>query len=426
MGELEDAIARAVISAYNALPAKSKPKPRPDATEWVPLSGVVLETGEGEVVCAALGTGMKCLPHSKIPLAKGLVLHDCHAERVLWCIVIAIRAFNCFIIEECFKLASNSTYTSQFVRRRSPEDVTEDSPQPFTIRSNVKVHFYSSEAPCGDASMELTMSAQSDATPWALHTTTAASHTPATITTTTSPTPLTPTTTLLRGRGYFSSLGTVRTKPGRADSPPTLSKSCSDKLSLRQCTSLLLTPAALLVSPHHAYTSTVVLPETEYSATAVQRAFSASGRMAPLTGRGWRGGYEFRPFTVRTTGMVFGCSKKEAERATPRRAVGSNVTAVWVRGAGSETLIGGVLQGRKQWAGVAGASRVCKARVWKAVSVVAGVLGEKGLVGAVRAETYEGVKRGVWMAERRRVKEETRKVLGGWERNGGGEFGMME
>jgi hypothetical protein len=55
MGELEDAIARAVISAYNALPAKSKPKPRPDATEWVPLSGVVLETGEGEAVCAALG-----------------------------------------------------------------------------------------------------------------------------------------------------------------------------------------------------------------------------------------------------------------------------------------------------------------------------------------------------------------------------------
>lgn len=23
---------------------------------------------------------MKCLPHAKIPLAAGMVLHDCHAE----------------------------------------------------------------------------------------------------------------------------------------------------------------------------------------------------------------------------------------------------------------------------------------------------------------------------------------------------------
>lgn len=25
---------------------------------------------------------MKCLPHAKIPLAAGMVLHDCHAEGV--------------------------------------------------------------------------------------------------------------------------------------------------------------------------------------------------------------------------------------------------------------------------------------------------------------------------------------------------------
>ncbi|KAH8145002.1 uncharacterized protein LAJ45_11022 [Morchella importuna] len=406
MGELEDTIARAVISAYNALPAKSKPKPRPDATEWVPLSGVVLETGEGEVVCAALGTGMKCLPHSKIPLAKGLVLHDCHAEVEFSCalcfvLFIAIRAFNCFIIEECFKLASDSTYISQFVHRRSAEDITEDSPQPFTIRSDVKVHFYSSEAPCGDGSMELTMSAQSDATPWALPTSTSTPTTP-----TTPPPPHQP----------------PPSSAAAATSPP----SAPDKLSLRQCTSLLLTPAALLITPRHAYASIVVLPASEYSATAVQRAFSATGRMGPLVGRRWRGGYAFCPFAVRTTGVVFACSKREAERATPGKAIGSNVTAVWVRGVGGETLIGGVLQGRKQWAGVAGASRVCKARVWKAVSVVAGVLGERALVGAVGKETYEGVKSGEWMVERRRAKEETREVLGGWERNGGGEFGMME
>lgn len=28
---------------------------------------------------------MKCLPHAKIPLAVGMVLHDCHAEGEFRC-----------------------------------------------------------------------------------------------------------------------------------------------------------------------------------------------------------------------------------------------------------------------------------------------------------------------------------------------------
>lgn len=55
MGEFEDTVARTVIAAFTALPAKSKPKLRPDATEWVPLAGITLETTGGEVVCVALG-----------------------------------------------------------------------------------------------------------------------------------------------------------------------------------------------------------------------------------------------------------------------------------------------------------------------------------------------------------------------------------
>lgn len=54
MGEFEDTIARTVITAFSTLPAKSKPKPRPDATEWVPLAGITLETGAGEMICVAL------------------------------------------------------------------------------------------------------------------------------------------------------------------------------------------------------------------------------------------------------------------------------------------------------------------------------------------------------------------------------------
>lgn len=55
MGEFEDSIARTVITAFSALPAKSKPKLRPDATEWVPLAGIALETtAGGEMICVAL------------------------------------------------------------------------------------------------------------------------------------------------------------------------------------------------------------------------------------------------------------------------------------------------------------------------------------------------------------------------------------
>lgn len=38
-----------------------------------------------------------------------------------------------------------------------------------------------------------------------------------------------------RGRDNYSLFGALRTKPGRADSPPTLSMSCSDKIALWSC-----------------------------------------------------------------------------------------------------------------------------------------------------------------------------------------------
>ncbi|KFY21200.1 hypothetical protein V491_03083, partial [Pseudogymnoascus sp. VKM F-3775] len=116
--------------------------------------------GEDGLTCLALGTGMKCLPSKKIPKANGTVLHDWHAE------VVALRSINCFLLEECRKLALSKEQSSKYVRRRRADEITLSSFQPFTIRNDVKLHMYCSEAPCGDASMELTMAAQDDATPW--------------------------------------------------------------------------------------------------------------------------------------------------------------------------------------------------------------------------------------------------------------------
>lgn len=228
-----DEIAACVLDTFRKLPAKRKPLQRPNGSrEWVPLSGVVLAkgsrpsirfhfflteifhrwkasllrfTGVNSMVMSIVifnltisRTGMKCLPASKVPQAQGIVLHDCHAE------IIATRAFNRFLIQECAVLAQDDRAKSQWVRRATVEERGETFQQPFALEDDVVIFFYSSEAPCGDASMELTMLAQVDATPW--------ERAPDT----TEP-GLVCTDNALAGRGFFSELGRVRRKPGIAN-----------------------------------------------------------------------------------------------------------------------------------------------------------------------------------------------------------------
>jgi len=91
---------------------------------------------------------MKCLPSSKLSQARGNVLHDWHAE------TLAIRAFNCFVLDECRALACGTKGTSEFIRRRSSEVSESDDDsvswygQPFTWREDVLLYMYCSEAPC--------------------------------------------------------------------------------------------------------------------------------------------------------------------------------------------------------------------------------------------------------------------------------------
>ena len=138
---------------------------------------------------------MKCLPVHKVKDAQGFVLHDWHAE------ILAIRAFNHFLMEECFGLANSKTGCSPYVRWREEDEVSAiGGIQPFTINESLKIHMYCSEAPCGDASMELTMNAQEDPTPWPVPTSADESM---------------DSLSNLKGRQYFSELGIVRRKPGR-------------------------------------------------------------------------------------------------------------------------------------------------------------------------------------------------------------------
>ncbi|KAF3006591.1 hypothetical protein E8E13_007046 [Curvularia kusanoi] len=399
-----DAIADCVLQTFERLPDKRKPRSRSDGSrEWVPLSGIVLSR-DGELSCVSLGTGMKCLPQNKLDVAGGNILHDWHAE------VVAIRTFNRFLLDECFRISDsnpNSDSHSVFVHQRPDHEVTDLEPQPFAIRDNVQIHMYCSEAPCGDASMELTMEAQEDATPW--------TSAPPTVTTEAMPA----SAGALRGRSNFSLLGAVRCKPSRPDAPPTLSKSCTDKLTMKQATSLLSSITSLLVSPRNAYIQSLVLPKSQYVPAACERAFSRTGRLQGLvddTIHRWRGGYRWQQFDVRPTSREFTWSRRNV--APTQKAVASNLSAVYTP-SWQETLIGGVLQGRKQ-TDIRGASKISRRLSWGLAMQLAALVALPLARDVLEQTSYRDVKKYATLEARIAIKQDVQgHGLGGWVKNEG-------
>ncbi len=83
--------------------------------------------------------------------------------------------------------------------------------------------------------------------------------------------------TALRGRNYYSAFGALRTKPGRADSIPSISMSCSDKI-LKWCL-LGIQGAAASLRFEPIYLSSIVIgdvpmPNRDKIAGECERAFS--------------------------------------------------------------------------------------------------------------------------------------------------------
>ncbi|KAJ5587003.1 uncharacterized protein N7459_002768 [Penicillium hispanicum] len=296
---------------------------------------------------------------------------------------------------------------------------------PFEIQPDIKIYMYCTCAPCGDASMELCMAAQEDATPWEVV------RQPNLNPETQEADPLIE-NNLLDGRAHFSRLGVVRRKPARTDAESTRSKSCSDKLALRQVSSLLSCETSRLVAPtKNAYLSGLALPEDEITHVGFDRCFGETGRMGALKGKSWPNspgrdendvGYGFRPFQVLPV-----CSEEierlwqfakpkpisagavpqseldggggTAPAVTPKKSKPGNVSAVWIAApsfthpcmfisdTGSkslpalrrsktglyETIINGVKQGNKASAPSArGASSLSRAKLWALLRDITG------------------------------------------------------
>lgn len=360
---------------------------------------------------------MKCLPRKKLHLAKGNVLHDWHAE------VLAIRAFNWWIAEECLDLARNRINSegcwvkwrdARGNKSRGAQEVsgagrsTDDTAErhdwqelpPFEFREGISIHMYCSEAPCGDASMECIMAEQVDNTPWTSS----------------------PAGDELLGRSNFDRLGVVRRKPARADAPECWSKSCSDKLAMKECTGLFSgMVGSLLVYPGGGYLQGLVLPEKQVVQNAVERAWGAEGRMKTVRDdriqNRWKSdGFAFKPFEVRSTKREFEYSKPWFVPSSP-----SNLSVIWT-GKRQEILINGVLQGRKQF-DTRGASCVSRTKMWEsAIEVLKNAGHTDALASSMMVGTYAGLKGSKMFQARERVKADVKELtLRGWKRNLGDE-----
>lgn len=128
---LVDEIADNCINSFKILPKTGKPVDN----EWTVLSCIVkynTETELHEVV--SLGTGSKCIGATKMS-SQGNILNDSHAE------VIARRGFLIYLYENILYAVENQQ--SIFVR---------EGPK-YALKDNIKFVFYSSQMPCGDASI---------------------------------------------------------------------------------------------------------------------------------------------------------------------------------------------------------------------------------------------------------------------------------
>lgn len=236
--DLASKIATAVTKEFGNLKIKSgKPITRSNGVkEWTVLAGLVALQND-KISVLSLTTGVKAMPEDTRKYSSGWIVHDMHAE------ILCLRLFNWFLLNQI--KCGSKTYLEKA-----------EGDEKFRLRSDIKLALYISEPPCGDASMS-TLSGEA----WK---------------------PKKQKTEIVRGRAHFDQLGIVRTKPGRADSKVTLSKSCSDKLCLKQKLGINSGITSLLVEP--IYLDYLVIREDKYFEEDFDRCFSRiAGRLKALT-----------------------------------------------------------------------------------------------------------------------------------------------
>lgn len=213
---LGQSVADVVVQTFTKLNVKSgKPTVRSNGVkEWTVLAGLVAVIDE-ECVPICIATGVKALSTKYRRYSKGTMVHDLHAE------VLCLRLFNYFLVEEI------DNADSKLVEKYGDGK--------FRIKQDVELALYVSEPPCGDASMKYIAG---DRKPWVKRQKVLRERSDNDDVGKVRGKDDYGEAGMVRGRNYYDNVGVVRTKPGRADSEITLSKSCSDKLCLKQLTGI--------------------------------------------------------------------------------------------------------------------------------------------------------------------------------------------
>ncbi|KIW16019.1 hypothetical protein PV08_06070 [Exophiala spinifera] len=416
-------IASLVLSKFDTLPQKCKPRSQPDGRrEWTPLSAIVLARSgrDPELTCVSLATGTKCLPSSAMVKCQGMVLHDSHAE------ILALRGLNCWLLSEAKEVLSDPSYRSPFLEfdLSGPSNAARDQPSspmpPLKLQQDISIHFFTTEAPCGDASMEILIKSMGpgETEPWPVEDTALKT---------------------LQGRGHFSLLGYVRRKPARADADQSHSKSCTDKLTVKQFTSVLSFPTDLFIQrTENAYIRTLIVYRDQYDSTGYERAFGRSGRLSNVCSLD----HPFRIDPLPEDFPRFMYDRANTDSDHECKAKVTNISALWIRCAGTaaataadvvEVLMNGVKSGFKQWdQRPTKASIVSRYKLWQlAHSMLPFIRDEEelhrphhqawadGLSQSLSAETYAAAKSTILRADRITLKNGTTDALGNWENNDG-------
>jgi tRNA-specific adenosine deaminase 1 len=142
----------------------------------------------------------------------------------------------------------------------------------------------------------------------------------------------------------------------------------------------------------------------------------------PEVTENWSPEYSFRPFSIKTTVLEFSYGRRSNPSGPQLKP--SNISTVWTPQI-EETLIGGVLQGRKRSDPKAGSS-ICRKNMWKAAHDVAQALGDIWIANIMQADTYGEMKQRIAPASRWKVKQDIiTHALCGWVPNSSDdEFGL--